>query len=497
MWLLIVALSGALPSSQEEVGFRQLQERAYGVALATFEDLLESQSATAALHYGRGLALTGLLRYRDAAQAFESALALDPSHTASLVELVVLYGQLGEDEAARAAFEKLDGVPLSEQVRLARALRKAGLMEQARACFTSGASLTKAAHGELGLIAAELGDCDQAVAHFAASHGGASLEVENGRCLETLGRPDEAAASYRRSLAAEPSLRRARFRLGNLLLRSGKREEGLALLEGYESFRQWERRTKLLLLLVTSGTLPPHDDRVRTLQLIDLYLQGGALDEASALIDSGQAKYASDASFRVARTRWLLASSDQEGARRMLDALVAEAEPPVDALWLSARLHLNGGRAAEATKDYERFVARVDHPPAVLLKELATAHAMTGNADASIIFFERAIATDPSLAESRADLGLLLGSLGKPAEAEEQYRRALQVNPRLVSAQQGLGSLLLEKGELEAAEALFRKSVEARPTEPRLRRNLALALTRLGREDEALAQLEAARELQK
>ena len=56
---------------------------------------------------------------------------------------------------------------------------------------------------------------------------------------------------------------------------------------------------------------------------------------------------------------------------------------------------------------------------------------------------------------------------------------------------------MLEKGEFEAAEALFRSSVDARPREPHLRRNLALTLARLGREDEAQAQLEAARELEK
>ena len=261
--------------------------------------------------------------------------------------------------------------------------------------------------------------------------------------------------------------------------------------------RQWERRTKLLLAMVTSGTLSESNARAKTLELIDLYLNGRAIDDAGALIKRAQARYPEDAFVRVARARLYLASGDTAGARRELDALVAEAEPPVAALWLSGRLHLNTGRTPEAIADYERFVARVPSPPAVLLKEMATAHAIAGNARASATYFERAIAADPNLAEARADFGLLLESMGRAAEAEEHYRQALRINPVLVSAQQGLGNLLLDQNELEEAEALFRRSVVERPADPDLRRNLALVLQRLGREDEARAELAAARELEK
>ena len=96
----------------------------------------------------------------------------------------------------------------------------------------------------------------------------------------------------------------------------------------------------------------------------------------------------------------------------------------------------------------------------------------------------------------QSEIGLLLESEGGLAEAESRYRRALEINPDLVSAQQGLASLLLQKGKTDGAAKLFRQSVRLRPEDPLLRRNLALALEKLGRRDEARAEREKARQLE-
>ena len=320
--------------------------------------------------YREGRALVENLRYRDAARAFERAIAIDPDHAGSLTELVVLYGQLGERERALEAFEKLDELDAltdSDRLRVGRALRKADAFAQARRAL-DGVDAPE----ELGLVAMGDGACDEAISYFERSEPTADIELAHGQCLEALDRADEAIPHYRAALEANPQLGTARFRLGTLLMRRGSREEGLALLANYETFRQWERRVNLLLAMVSSGTLPPEETRIKTLELVDLYLQGNAFDEAAQLIAAGLAEFSGDAALRTARTRWQLATGDVPGAQASLEELLQEPEPPVDALWLSARLHLNGGRTAEAVADYERFVARVPAPPAVLLKELAT-----------------------------------------------------------------------------------------------------------------------------
>ena len=249
--------------------------------------------------------------------------------------------------------------------------------------------------------------------------------------------------------------------------------------------------------MVTSGTLTPEDERLKTLELVELYLRGGALDEADALIRAGRARYPDDVALRLSRVQWLLATGDGDGARERLDELLVESRPPTDAFWLSARMALQDGRTENAIESYEHFLSRVEAPPALVLKELATAHAMSGDTSSAVKLFERAIAAEPELADARADLGLLLESLGRAGEAEAHYREALRIDPGLVAAQQGLGSILLERGELESAEELFRRSVELQPSQAYLRRNLALALSRLGRDDEAREQIAVASELEK
>ena len=150
----------------------------------------------------------------------------------------MLYGQLGESERARQAFDSLEAPEGGEQLRLARALRKAGLYEEARACLAVPASPD--AHAELALLSASEGDCEEALAHFEAAPPTGPLHLEHGRCLETMGRASKAIDRYRAALHVQPGLRAARFRLGNLLLRTGEREEAMTLLEGYETYRQWE-----------------------------------------------------------------------------------------------------------------------------------------------------------------------------------------------------------------------------------------------------------------
>ena len=99
-------------------------------------------------------------------------------------------------------------------------------------------------------------------------------------------------------------------------------------------------------------------------------------------------------------------------------------------------------------------------------------------------------------AEGHADLGLALASAGRREEAEAHYREALEIRPTLIAAQQGRANVLLENGDTLAALALFQQSVAQNPRNSTLRKNLALALHRAGKIEEAEAELQKARELE-
>ncbi|MFQ5791511.1 MAG: tetratricopeptide repeat protein, partial [Acidobacteriota bacterium] len=277
---------------------------------------------------------------------------------------------------------------------------------------------------------------------------------------------------------------------------SGNVEEGRALLRGYELFRQWDRRVKLLLSMVTSGTLSQTAERERTLELVTLLLQGSALEDAAALIYSALAKNPEDPAFRMAQARWLFSSGQPGKARTVVELLLSLPNPPPDALWLSARLHILQDRSPEAIDAFHRLLAIDPDPPAAVLKELAAAYALNGQTDEAETYFHRALEKDPLLAGAHAGLGSLLESTERREEAERRYRRALEINPDLLSAQQLLAELLLRRGEAEEAVRLLRRSVAVNPADTLLRRNLARALQTLGRAEEAEAELEKAREIE-
>ncbi len=501
--LLLIPLASS-PQTPVERGFDALRQHRYQDALVAFEELVSMEPKRAAAHYGKGLAFTGLLNYSAAVRSLEKTVSLDPAHADAWRRLVVLYSQIQRDQSAKHAYgqaRELAEVPEEERLALARALRKTGWIVEARALLQeSGEPQGVNEHLELGLLALEEDDLSRAGQHLQAAtadptRSDADADYQYGRVLESLGRPEEARELYRRALSKQPRLLRARFRLGSLLLRTGNADEGRALLRGYEPFRQWDRRVKLLRAMVTSGTLPETDAREKILEWVTLLLEGGALQDVGPLINAALAKHPEDPNLRVAQARWLFQSRQPDKARAVVDRLLSLREPPPDALWLSARLHVLENNLPEAIDAFHGVLAIDLDPPAALLKELATALALNEQMDEAENYFDRALEKEPLLAGVHAGLGALLESTKRLAEAERSYRRALKIDPDLLAAQQLLGELLLQRGEAEEAAKLFRRSVILNPGAALLRRNFARALQRLGKAEEAEAELEKARQI--
>ena len=252
---------------------------------------------------------------------------------------------------------------------------------------------------------------------------------------------------------------------------------------------------KLLRAMVTSGTLSETDEREKTLEWVTLLLEGGALQDVAPLIHAALAKHPEDPALRVAQARWLFQSRQPDKAWTVVDRLLSLRNPPGDALWLSARLHLLENNLPEAIDAFHGVLAIDSDPPAALMKELATALALNEQIDEAEIYFRQAVEKEPLLAGAHAGLGALLESTKRLMEAERSYRRALEINPDLLAAQQLLGELLLLRGKAEEAAKLFRRSVVLNPAAALLRRNHARALLRLGKAEEAEAELEKARKI--
>lgn len=108
--------------------------------------------------------------------------------------------------------------------------------------------------------------------------------------------------------------------------------------------------------------------------------------------------------------------------------------------------------------------------------------------------FDAALAVDDGFAEAHRGRALVLDlGFGRSEEAEKDYRRALALRPGYSEAHNDLGQLLARTGRYEAAIAEFDAALENMLyKEPYVARcNKGLALYRMGRKEEGLAELRA------
>ena len=98
--------------------------------------------------------------------------------------------------------------------------------------------------------------------------------------------------------------------------------------------------------------------------------------------------------------------------------------------------------------------------------------------------------------EARAALGNLHARRGETAEAEAEFQAALRLSPAYGPAAANLADLYRQLGRDADAESVLRKALQASPRDAGLHHALGLTLVRLKRQDEALAELARAAELE-
>jgi predicted O-linked N-acetylglucosamine transferase (SPINDLY family) len=121
----------------------------------------------------------------------------------------------------------------------------------------------------------------------------------------------------------------------------------------------------------------------------------------------------------------------------------------------------------------ERMLAR-DPADAEALHVLGLVAFARGDAVAAATALTRATSVH-SNAAILSDLGVVLRTSGRLAEAEAAYRRALEINPTLTAALGNLGNVLCDLKRFDAAEAVLAEAVHRAP-DAALLRSLALCL---------------------
>jgi tetratricopeptide (TPR) repeat protein len=122
-------------------------------------------------------------------------------------------------------------------------------------------------------------------------------------------------------------------------------------------------------------------------------------------------------------------------------------------------IYWDRGDLASAEREWlEAFRERPDN--AILLEDLGLLCAKQKRTQEAIDYFERAIRRQPNYMHAYLTFGNFYKELGQPADAEAQYRLAVRLTPLSIQARNALGELLYTVGRLAEAEQEFLRSIE-------------------------------------
>lgn len=107
--------------------------------------------------------------------------------------------------------------------------------------------------------------------------------------------------------------------------------------------------------------------------------------------------------------------------------------------------------------------------------ELGLVFLSTGQTDAAIEQFEKALRLKPDYATAQTDIGNALSRKGRVDEALAHYYLALSIDPDDAGAHYNIGNVLMKKGRLDEAIIQYQEALKIRPEESLFHNNLGNA----------------------
>ncbi|HWQ34637.1 MAG TPA: tetratricopeptide repeat protein [Blastocatellia bacterium] len=120
----------------------------------------------------------------------------------------------------------------------------------------------------------------------------------------------------------------------------------------------------------------------------------------------------------------------------------------------------------------------------------AVALQQEGRLDEAVSEYRAVISLKPDYAEAHANLGVVLARLGKYEEAVSAYETARRLAPQLTPILLNLGIAHYRAGQFARAAEVFPQYLERDPNSIQARQLYGLSLAALGRDEEAIRQLE-------
>ncbi|MHB8256705.1 MAG: tetratricopeptide repeat protein [Acidiferrobacterales bacterium] len=293
-------------------------------------------------------------------------------------------------------------------------------------------------HAQLGVMDEVIRCCGQVIA---LEPGNAAARYNLGVALQMRGRYQEAVETYGKMLEVQPDAAPVLANLALALRELGRSEEALPHCQRAVTLQPGlaEAHNTLGLLFMDQG---------RTTQALECFRQATAL----------RPQYA-EAHFNLGLCHQAL------------------------------------GNLAEAQACFQQAIRwRPDYPEAH--SRLGAVLISVGKREEAVHSYQCLVHLRPDAAQAHRDLGVLLASLHRWDEAISHYRRAIELKPDYADAYNDLGNALLDsdpspKSAEQGAEC-FREALRYKPEAPGFHLSLAMALTDIGRYDEADASYRSA-----
>lgn len=171
--------------------------------------------------------------------------------------------------------------------------------------------------------------------------------------------------------------------------------------------------------------------------------------------------------------------------------LAQEIEAAYRNLWRAwCHAHAPDPRQLYAAGDFDAALAIAQRRLAADPKDAAALYVLglisfsRGDVAAAARSLQHSVDAAPD-AKVLSDLGVVLRTQGRLADAEASYRRALRLDPSLTSALGNLGNVLLDQNRPREAQTVLSEAIEHAPDRPELLRSLALSHMAQGAIDSA------------
>ncbi|MGE0876248.1 MAG: tetratricopeptide repeat protein [Burkholderiales bacterium] len=328
----------------------------------------------------------------------------------------------------------------------------------------------------LGNIALAAGKAAEAEGMLSRAMMLAPGDVEYAICLGNAqavqGRYAAAAVHYRHALRLQPGSLGARFNLANALRDDGRLDDALA------EYREVIRRE------------PRHGPALNN--LVNVLQERGAADEALKELAHYLRIAPGDARAHYNRGNLLRDRGETEAAMAAFRAAVRADPRFADAHNNLAVLLLQNGRADEALAHFGRTL-ELDPTQREALLNLSHIHIRLDEPALAVRYLRRFVALEPDHHQGRLMLALQYLAMRRLGDARDEFRVLVEAAPGDARMRVNYGTVLQELGELGPAIEQLEEALRADSSLLEgARYNLAIALRRDERPEEALPHLEAA-----